>query len=135
MSDGKNDQNGSGKAEGRDLAVRPKTDRPALEAAAHAYEATEHVADPPAPHRVDLRIGEPPPRRRLQMPFGRRVVEDDEYGERESVHRLASPARTGFSVGFGAAAGVFALRAIVGLVGAAILLGLAWAALSFIFVG
>jgi hypothetical protein len=134
MTGGKQDQDSEAKAERRDLVVRrPAADRPALEAAAHAYEATEHVADPPVPHRVDLRIGAPrAPRRRFPPRFSRRAADEDDGDERETLHRLVDPTRTAFSVGFGAAAGAAALRAIIGIVGATILLALAWAALSFL---
>ncbi|MDB5364834.1 MAG: hypothetical protein JWM77_761 [Rhodospirillales bacterium] len=134
MTDGKQDQDGEAKAERRDLVVRrPAADRPALEAAAHAYETTEHVADPPVPHRVDLRIDEPPAaRRRFPPRFSRRAAADDGDDQRENLHRLVDPTRTAFSVGFGAAAGAAALRVIIGIIGAVILLALAWAALSFL---
>jgi hypothetical protein len=85
------------------------------------------------PHRVDLRIDAPPaPRRRFPPRFSRRAADDDDGDERENLHRLVNPTRTAFSVGFGAAAGAAALRAIIGIVGAVILLALAWAALSFL---
>lgn len=112
----------------RALTVIPSVDRSDIAAAAHAYEATGHFADPPARHRVDVKIDEPRPAPRRPW-FGRAPTQHAADGE--TVHRLASPTRTGFAVGFGAAAGAFVFRAIVALIGVAILLGVAWKALSY----
>ncbi|GIL39861.1 hypothetical protein [Roseiterribacter gracilis] len=118
---------------GRELTVVPQpADRPEIAAAAHAYEAAEHIADPPAPHRVDFSIDDPTQRRRRMLPFMRRTTGADAYEQGEQLHRLANPTRTAFSVGFGAAAGAAAFRLLMFVIGAAILIGLAAAALSYI---
>jgi hypothetical protein len=123
-----NADDSSGK-QSRALTVVPSADKAEIAAAAHAYEATGHVADPPVRHRIDVEIGEPrkPPRRSL---FGRMQAAPAAHGD--TVHRLANPTRTGFAVGFGAAAGAFVFRAIVALIGVAVLVALAVAALSYL---
>lgn len=108
--------------------------RAASTAASNAYAASSHVADPPASHRLDLRLDAIRQPSRSKLP-ARATRSDDAYGstaQHETVHRLAHPARTGFALGFGFAAGTALLRAIVGLVGAAVVISFAWSALRFV---
>ncbi len=96
---------------------------------AHVYEDVSHAADRPSPHRVDVIDAAAWPKPRPT--FAPQLVSAP-VASPPIRHQLESPARVGFGLGFGFAAGMWTFRATTTVVAGIALLVAIWHLVSIV---